>query len=133
MADMVSRQRRSEIMAHIGSRANVTTEKRMATMLRSLGLRGWRRQYKIRGTPDFAFVSRRVCIFVDGDFWHGNPAVMRIPKTNESYWRSKIARTRRRDRAVTRYLSRTGWQVLRFWESDLKDYERVTAKLLAYL
>jgi DNA mismatch endonuclease, patch repair protein len=130
---MVSRQRRSEIMASIGSRGNTTTEKRMVAILRSLGLRGWRRHYKIRGTPDFVFVSRRVCIFVDGDFWHGNPDTLRIPKTNSSYWRTKISLTRRRDRLVTRYLKRTGWQVLRFWESDLKDSVRVTAKLLGYL
>jgi DNA mismatch endonuclease (patch repair protein) len=133
VADMVSAKRRSEIMARIGRRGNLTTEKRMVTFLRSLGLMGWRRHYRIRGTPDFVFVRRRICIFVDGDFWHGNPRVARLPKTNRPYWKAKISRTIARDRAVTRYLRREGWAVLRFWESDLQDAERVTAKLLAYL
>lgn len=133
MADIFSVKRRSEIMARIGSRGNLTTEKRMVALLRSLGLSGWRRHYRIRGTPDFVFVRRRICIFVDGDFWHGNPRSSRLPKTHRSYWKAKIERTIARDRAITRHLRRQGWAVLRFWESDLRDTERVTAKLMAYL
>jgi G:T-mismatch repair DNA endonuclease (very short patch repair protein) len=36
-------------------------------------------------------------VFIDGDFWHGNPKKFRIPKSNCDYWEAKIMGNRKRD------------------------------------
>jgi len=59
-------------------------------------------------------------VFVDGCFWHGCPRCYRRPKSNRKFWDAKITRNRMRDRRVKSVLRNEGWQVLRFWEHDLK-------------
>jgi DNA mismatch endonuclease Vsr len=82
------------------------------------------------GKPDFVFAQRKLAVFLDGDFWHGNPKTHRIPKSNVEYWTKKIRANKRRDRLVNRTLKLQGWRVFRAWESDLKnDIEAVMAKL----
>src|SRR5881398_1970603 len=75
------------------------------------------------GKPDFVFCRQKVAIFVDGDFWHGNPNSFRIPKTNQAYWSAKIERNRARDVEATAELEALGWTVFRIWESSLRDEE----------
>lgn len=42
------------------------------------GVRGWRCHYsRLPGTPDIAWATRRVAVFVDGAFWHGHPSCYR--------------------------------------------------------
>jgi DNA mismatch endonuclease (patch repair protein) len=60
-----------------------------------------------------------MCVFVDGDFWHGR----RIKATADNltpFWRTKILDNVRRDKRNKNRLRRSGWKVLRIWESDLK-------------
>jgi DNA mismatch endonuclease, patch repair protein len=85
--------------------------------------------FEASGRPDFVFNRRKVVVFVDGDFWHGNPKKFRIPKSNCEYWEKKIAGNRKRDVEVSRELKRLGWRVIRVWESSLADEEAVIAKL----
>lgn len=68
-------------------------------------------------------------MFIDGDFWHGNPKEFRIPKSNCDYWQQKITGNRKRDSEVNKELKRLGWRVARLWESSLKDEEAVIGKL----
>ena len=133
MADMFSPAQRSAIMSRIRSRGNRTTEIRFMRLLRRHKLRGWRRGSKLVGRPDFVFSKARVVVFIDGDFWHGNPKKYRVPKSNCNYWQGKIAGNRARDRMVNRLLRADGWTVVRFWESDLRDGEAVAAKLALLL
>jgi len=74
---------------------------------------------KMFGNPDFILPRKRIVIFCDGDFWHGYKyhEKKRLPK---KFWRGKIERNMRRDRAVSRRLRRDGWAVLRFWEHDIE-------------
>lgn len=129
MADVFSREKRSAIMARIRSRGNRTTEERFVRILRKHRVAGWRRGSKLPGQPDIVFPKSRVAVFVDGDFWHGNPRRFRLPKTNRAYWREKIASNRRRDRSVSRRLRAMGWTVLRLWESDLVHEEKVVRRV----
>lgn len=75
------------------------------------------------GRPDIVFRSRRVAIFVDGDFWHGRALERRLAKLetghNAPYWTAKIQRNVARDRRNDEALSAEGWRVLRFWETDI--------------
>lgn len=120
MADIWSKEKRSEVMAAIRSSGNQSTELRMATLFRSSGVRGWRRHQPMHGTPDFLFRKQRLAVFVDGCFWHGCPKCFRPPASRTQYWVSKIESNKRRDRRVARKLRAEGWSVIRVWECDLR-------------
>jgi DNA mismatch endonuclease (patch repair protein) len=111
---------RASLMARVRSSGNLTTEKRLASLLRAAGIRGWRRNQRLTGRPDFVWLSARIAVFVDGCFWHGHTCGKNIrPKTNRTAWESKISRNRVRDREVTRALRASGWSVIRIWECTL--------------
>jgi len=105
----------------------------------------WRHRLRYRvnvrglaGQPDIIFISARVVVFCDGDFWHGRDWNERCNKLavghNPSYWLKKIGGNIERDRRNTAALEAAGWTVLRFWESDiLKDVEGVAQRVLAQL
>jgi len=74
----------------------------------------------IIGKPDIVFRRKRLVVFIDSDFWHYNPKIFIMPKTNIKYWKNKIKRNIERDKYVNMELRKTGWKILRFWESDIK-------------
>ena len=133
MTDCFEPEKRSRIMASIRSNENYTTELRFLRMMRRYKIAGWRRRSKLPGRPDFVFTKHKVAVFIDGDFWHGNPKKFRLPKTNCDYWEQKIAGNRQRDRDVNRALKQLGWRVLRIWESSLRDEEAVIVRLQVLL
>jgi DNA mismatch endonuclease (patch repair protein) len=116
-------------MARIRSRGNQSTELLMVRLLRKHGVRGWRRGSTLIGKPDFVFPIEKIAVFVDGDFWHGNPRNFRLPKSNIEYWTAKIHGNRRRDRAVNRILRAKGWSVIRIWQSSLSNEQKVISLL----
>lgn len=112
--------RRSELMSRVRSKGNLTTEIRMAYLLRQAGLKGWRRYLPLPGKPDFAWPEEKVAVFVDGCFWHGHGCGRNLaPKRNQEAWQAKIARTIQRDRRNSRVLRARGWKVIRVWECSL--------------
>jgi len=133
MADTFTTEQRSAIMSRIRSRGNVGTEVQFVRLLRKHGIRGWRRGSLLPGKPDFVFPKERIVVFIDGDFWHGNPRRFRLPKSNTTYWTQKILGNRRRDRRVNRVLKSSGWRVIRFWQSSLADEARVVRRLASDL
>lgn len=52
-----------------------------------------------------------------------------MPKSRTDFWNPKIARNRLRDIRVTRELRRSGWRVVRIWEHQLSDPEKVIGRL----
>ncbi|MGO9323529.1 MAG: very short patch repair endonuclease [Terracidiphilus sp.] len=129
--DRVTPEVRSKIMSSVHSRGNRSTEKRLGTQLWSLGLRGYRKHWKVDGTPDFAWPKRKVAIFVDGCFWHGCSRCNRPSKSNLSFWETKIARNRERDERVTRCLRDKGWTVIRIWECQVSSRKSLSRIILA--
>lgn len=129
MTDCFQPDERSRIMGRIRSNGNYSTEVRFIRLMRRYGVAGWRRRSKLPGRPDFIFTKYKVAVFIDGDFWHGNPQKFRIPKSNCDYWEAKIMGNRKRDRQINKELKQLGWRVIRFWESSLRDEEAVIAKL----
>ena len=116
------------MMARVKSRGTAP-EMLFRRALRKAGIRFRSNDTKLPGKPDIVIPTRRLAVFVDGDFWHGNPKKFRIPKSNCEYWQQKILGNRTRDRAVTKRLKQLGWRVFRVWESSLKDEETIIAKL----
>jgi len=70
MPDKFDRKTRSAIMSRIRSK-NTSLEVNFRKLLWKHGLKGYRTHYKLHGKPDIVFVSKKVAIFLDGDFWHG--------------------------------------------------------------
>lgn len=133
MTDTFTREERSRIMSRIRSRGNVATELRLVEILRANKITGWRRHVDLPGHPDFVFRKEHVAVFVDGDFWHGNPRRFRLPKSNVKYWKKKILSNRERDKRINRELRGRGWVVVRIWQSSLKNEMAVVRRLDKYL
>jgi len=132
--DKLTKDQRSRNMRAIRSANNKSTELLTVKALKRLRITGWRRgQKNIYGKPDFVLSDMRTAVFIDGCFWHGCPVHGTIPKSNRAFWRSKIAKNRKRDQTVSRELRKQGWKVIRIWEHDTKDTARITKKLTTLL
>lgn len=129
MSDVFTKRKRSEVMSRIRGRGNKETELAFASLLRRLGITGWRRHQPLLGKPDFTFRRRRIVVFVDGCFWHGCPKHSSMPVNNRKFWKEKLAANKRRDQRVTRTLRKQGWLVLRLWEHDLAARRRSASKV----
>jgi DNA mismatch endonuclease (patch repair protein) len=129
MADTLTKDKRSAVMAAVRSVGNLSTELRLLRIMRVYGIVGWRRKQSLPGKPDFVFRRQRLAVFVDGCFWHGCPKHCRIPSSAIPYWVKKIGRNRLRDKDVRRLLLDQGWNVHRIWEHSLRDPRRVASGL----
>lgn len=129
MADVFTKKKRSQVMSAIRGTGNKDTELVLAKMLRRNKIKGWRRNQPLVGRPDFTFQRERVILFVDGCFWHFCPKHGRNPGSNQSYWTKKLARNKKRDRMVARELRNAGWQVVRIWEHELANPERIARRI----
>ncbi len=126
MTDVFSKKKRSQIMSANRGSGNKSTEWRLRARLARIGLSGWRvNVHDIFGNPDFVFDRECVIVFVDGCFWHGCKTCRNIPSTNRKFWKEKIEGNKRRDKAVTRKLRRSGWAVIRFWEHQVRREPQV--------
>ena len=133
MADIWSKQKRSEVMSLIRSRGNKATELRLIEIFREFHITGWRRNQPLFGKPDFTFRRERVVVFVDGCFWHGCPKCYKRPGSNQEFWDTKIANNRKRDRRVSCELHSLGWTVIRVWQHQLVNSARVAGRILRAL
>jgi DNA mismatch endonuclease (patch repair protein) len=88
------------------------------------GIRGYRVNVKsLPGTPDMVFPRKRLAIFIHGCFWHGcqNCQNYRLPKTNSAFWEAKLEENLRRDERAAAALKSMGYQVLTFWECQVRS------------
>ena len=98
-----------------------------------------RRGYRLHprsivGRPDIAFIGAKLAIFVNGCFWHRHACSLgRVPKSRVPFWTAKLDANRRRDRRVNRELRGAGWAVLTIWECQLREHEKLTRRLRAFL
>lgn len=124
MSDVFSKSKRSEIMKGIRSTGNKSTELKLIEYFSSNHITGWRRQYKVKGHPDFVFLKKRIAVFVDGCFWHGHDCRNTRPAENAEYWNKKRTRNIEHDKAITEHFEHRGWTVIRIWECELKKKNR---------
>ena len=57
MADIFNNEKRSEIMRKVKSKKNKSTELRLIDIFKQNGITGWKRNYPVKGHPDFVFLS----------------------------------------------------------------------------
>ena len=119
MADVFSAQKRSQIMKRVRPSGNKTTELKLIKYFSDNHITGWRRNYDVKGHPDFVFLDKRIAVFVDGCFWHGHDCRNTKPSDNAEYWSKKRNKNIQHDRAVTERFEHRGWTVIRIWECEL--------------
>jgi len=120
MSDVFDKATRSVVMSKVRSKGNKSTEIRLIEILDKQGIKGWKRNYSVKGHPDFVFPKRRIAVFVDGCFWHGHDCRNTRPKQNEEFWAAKREKNITRDKTTTEEFEKRGWTVLRIWECELK-------------
>jgi len=128
MADVWTKERRSQVMSLVRGYGNKETELVLVKFFRRNKIKGWRRHASLFGKPDFVFQNVQLAVFVDGCFWHGCPKHKRTPKSNSEFWIHKFSINKKRDIIVNRTLRSQGWRILRIWEHELT--RRNEARLL---
>jgi DNA mismatch endonuclease (patch repair protein) len=120
LPDVFDTAARSAVMSKACSKGNKSTEMRLIEVFAAQEIKGWRRNYRVKGRPDSVFLKKRIAVFVDGCFWHGYACRNTRPKQNEGYWKAKRERNIARDRSVAELFERRGWIVLCIWACELK-------------
>jgi DNA mismatch endonuclease, patch repair protein len=109
-------------------------EQLLRSALRAEGFRfriDARPERDLRCTADIVFPTAKVCVFIDGCFWHGCAKHFEVPKTNRAWWTEKISANRERDARQSRLLRQRGWRVIRVWEHDVarRGVQRIVARV----
>lgn len=120
MTDVFDKGKRSNIMSRVRSKMNKTTELKIIQLFIENGITGWKRNYPVKGHPDFVFPNKKIAIFVDGCFWHGHDCRNTHPVDNAAYWKKKREHNIVHDKEVTALFEKRGWKVIRIWECELK-------------
>lgn len=123
MADIFSKEKRSQIMSLIKPKGT-KPETLVFRHLSKQKIHFQKHYKKAVGSPDVAVPSKKLAVFIDGDFWHGWKFSQWKEKIPEKYWQKKIESNIRRDKKTFATLRRNGWKVLRVWEHDLKPKKR---------
>ncbi|MBS1844982.1 MAG: very short patch repair endonuclease [Actinobacteria bacterium] len=113
----------SERMARV-RRRDTAPELELRSELHRRGLRYRVDRRPLKGVPsraDLIFGPAKVAVYVDGCFWHSCPEHGTMPRSNEAFWRAKLARNRERDAKVNALLAEEGWTVVRIWEHEAID------------
>lgn len=63
-------------------------------------------------TPDAVIPKARLVVQFDGDYWHDKSGKSAEPR---------IIKRAKNDMSQDAYIRACGWEVIRFWESDIKE------------
>ena len=118
--DNLTKEQRKKNMSHIRSR-DTDIELMLRKALWQKGIRYRKNDSRLPGKPDIAITKHQIAIFCDSSFWHGKDfETKKKPETNPEYWDRKIRRNMERDNEVEKSLKVLGWDVIRFWDTDIK-------------
>ena len=120
MPEIFDKATRSIVMQKVRSKANTSTELKLIEFFSEHSITGWRRNYPVKGHPDFVFPKKKIAVFVDGCFWHGHDCRNTRPKENSEFWIKKREYNQEHDAQVTALFKNRGWTVIRIWECELK-------------
>ncbi|HPZ15265.1 MAG TPA: very short patch repair endonuclease [Sphaerochaeta sp.] len=122
MADCVSASVRRRIMASIKAK-DTKGELMVRRYLHRQGFRYRTNDRRLPGTPDVVLPKYRCVIFINGCFWHAHEGCDKfvLPKSNQAFWREKLAKNRERDQRAIASLLSLGWRVLVVWECELAN------------
>lgn len=125
MADVVSPQKRSEMMAGIRGK-NTKPEQFIRKALHRKGYRYRIHAAKLPGKPDLVLPKYNAVIIVHGCFWHGHDChLFKWPQSRTDFWKAKITKNRENDAKALNALEAMDWRILTVWECALKGKERL--------
>ena len=116
--DHLTRAQRSYAMSCVRTK-DTPLEQLVRSELHRRGYRFRKHVKGLPGSPDVVFVSQRIAVFIDGDFWHGY-RLSRWEHKLQPFWSNKIHENRRRDQRNFRKLRRRGWHVIRIWQHQIE-------------
>lgn len=137
MDDMTPEERHKN-MQHIRSK-DTKPEILLRKKLWQAGIRYRKNVKDLPGKPDIVIRKYHLCVFVDGEYFHGKDwdagrKEKVLAGNNSSYWVPKIERNMQRDRESEKALSSLGFTVLRFWSRDvLKSPDKCAEKITKYI
>ena len=110
---------RATMLANRGRHTRPELSVRRALFARGLRYRLHRRPLAgLRAEADIVFAREKVAVFVDGCFWHRCPEHGVLPKSNRTFWLTKLETNVARDRRSDLELFTNGWTVVRVWEHE---------------
>ena len=118
--DVLTKEQRRRNMQAIRNK-DTKAEKKLAKELWAIGHRYRKNNKTVFGRPDITFKDLKIAIFVDSEYFHGRNWEINKHRiqTNQAFWWAKIEGNMRRDRIVVGELTKTGWKVLRFWDTEV--------------
>ncbi|MEX2409891.1 MAG: very short patch repair endonuclease [Candidatus Paceibacterota bacterium] len=122
MADVHEPETRSYNMSQI----KATDTKPEMIVRKFLHANGFRYRLHVKdlpGKPDVVLPKYKTAIFVNGCFWHAHEKCkyFKIPRTRTEWWKEKLYGNKERDKGNFEELKQNGWNVLVFWECELKS------------
>lgn len=128
--DRYTPRQRSELMGRIGAK-DTQPEISVRRAAHALGYRFRLHRRDLPGTPDLAFISRKLAVFVHGCFWHQHPGCRkaRLPVTRRDFWEGKLSRNVERDRVAIERLEAIGWRAAVIWECETHNPEGLKDRL----
>ncbi|HHQ45279.1 MAG TPA: DNA mismatch endonuclease Vsr, partial [Candidatus Altiarchaeales archaeon] len=124
MADNLTKEQRSHTMSKIKSKWT-GQEKKIHDYLKGMKVKH-KMHPKIEGNPDILLKDTKTAVFLHGCFWHKCPKCYRKPKTNKTYWISKIDNNVKRDNRNKKIVRSAGYNVIVVWEHQIKsEFDKV--------
>ncbi|MDX7735481.1 very short patch repair endonuclease, partial [Aeromonas caviae] len=82
---------------------NTKPELTLRSFLHSRGFRFRLHASSLPGRPDLVLAKYKLCIFVNGCFWHRHPGCKfaTMPKSNTDFWQEKFSANIRRDELLS--------------------------------
>ena len=134
MADVFSKNKRSEVMSRIRSK-DTSPELLVRRLVHGMGYRYRLHVAGLPGKPDLVFSRFKKIIEVRGCFWHQHNgcADSHMPKSRMDYWGPKLARNVQRDKQNEEELRSMGWEILTLWECEITDAKSTAKRLKMFL
>ncbi len=128
--DIVSKEKRSEMMSRIRGKDTVP-EKQVRALLHRMGYRFRLYVKNLPGQPDIVLPKYRTVILVHGCFWHRHLGCKYAyqPKSRKEFWQKKFQENIERDKQKEKALQFLGWKVIIIWECELEDPKKIEKKL----
>jgi DNA mismatch endonuclease, patch repair protein len=126
VADIVSTQRRSQMMASI-RRENTKPELVVRSALHAMGYRFRLHVKGLPGTPDIVLPKYATVLRIQGCFWHRHEGcrLAYTPKTRREFWSAKFAENTARDDLQEHALGDLGWRVIDVWECEVRGNDNL--------
>lgn len=131
---MFSKEKRSSIMACVPSK-NTSPEKIVRSLLHKMGYRFRIHRRDLPGSPDIVLPRYHIAIFVNGCFWHQHQecSASKRPVSNSAYWIKKLDGNVQRDLKNMLLLHNLGWEPFVVWECELRNLDKLKARLSTLL